>query len=213
MKIYLASSARNVIYDNVLAELRAAGHDVYDWKNPQPDNPAFGWHQLGLGDPKSWTPADFRKALLHDRACEHFGFDMSALAASDVCVLVLPCGRSAHLELGWAAGTGKRTVVLVPHVDEPELMYLMCDAIATSMDELLAVLKDPDALDAAAADALAELVATQPGGHGKASLATLTDQNGTVVSQGVAYEGLAALRTREVQETVLTESGVYEVKK
>ena len=27
----------------------------------------------------------------------------------DTFVLVLPCGRSAHLELGWAVGQGKRT--------------------------------------------------------------------------------------------------------
>ena len=39
---------------------------------------------------------------------------VEALRACDGCVLVLPSGRSAHLEAGWAAGAGKRVVVYVP---------------------------------------------------------------------------------------------------
>jgi len=38
---------------------------------------------------------------------------MNALRWCEACVLLLPCGRSAHLELGWAAGAGKRTVVII----------------------------------------------------------------------------------------------------
>lgn len=58
-------------------------------------------------------------------AGEGFDSDMAALRACDACVLVLPCGRSAHLELGWAAGARKETIVLCPDPEEPELMYLM----------------------------------------------------------------------------------------
>jgi hypothetical protein len=29
--------------------------------------------------------------------------------------MVLPCGNSANLELGWASGNGKRTAALFPH--------------------------------------------------------------------------------------------------
>ena len=49
---------------------------------------------------------------------------------ADACVLVLPCGRSAHLELGWFVGQGKATCVLHKADDpiEPELMAKMCDA-------------------------------------------------------------------------------------
>jgi len=39
-----------------------------------------------------------------------FHNDIKAMEACDACVLVLPCGRSAHTEAGWFAGRGKKTV-------------------------------------------------------------------------------------------------------
>ncbi len=63
---------------------------------------------------------------------------MGALRSADAVVLVLPSGKSAHLELGWAAGAGKRTCVYSPEETmTPELMYLMCDHIAPTMVDLL----------------------------------------------------------------------------
>ena len=40
-----------------------------------------------------------------------FRNDIEAMEACDTCVLVLPCGRSAHTEAGWFAGRGKKTMV------------------------------------------------------------------------------------------------------
>lgn len=143
MKIYVASSWRNPTQPHVVEVLRAAGHDVYDFKNPAPGNNGFGWRQLGLGDAKEWTPAVFRKALDHDVAQAGFHLDMTALRFCDACVLVLPCGRSAHLELGWATGAGKRTIVLCAEtLDEPELMYLMCSRICLNLSEVIAELEE-----------------------------------------------------------------------
>jgi len=84
-------------------------------------------------------PRRFRdEVLAHPVACAGFAKDMDALKDADATVLVLPCGRSAHLELGYAVGAGQRTVVLLDTpMSEPELMYLMCDAICTSMEEVL----------------------------------------------------------------------------
>jgi hypothetical protein len=58
-------------------------------------------------------------------------------------VLVLPCGRSAHLELGYAAGLGQRTAVLMLEPCEAELMYLLVDRLCLSIDELFAWLQEP----------------------------------------------------------------------
>jgi hypothetical protein len=141
MKIYVASSWRNLTQPDVVAALRAAGHEVFDFKNPAPGNSGFGWKQLGLGDAKEWTPHLFREALRHPVAQTGFNLDMSALRDCDACVLVLPCGRSAHLELGWATGADKRTYVLTAEtLDEPELMYLMCDGICAELHELVQLL-------------------------------------------------------------------------
>ena len=60
-----------------------------------------------------------------------------ALEHADTCVLVLPCGRSAHAEAGWMAGRGKRVIVYIPEMVEPELMYKLFDRVVGSLDELV----------------------------------------------------------------------------
>lgn len=125
MKIYLASSWRNLYQADVLAELRYAGFEVYDFKNPAPGNTGFGWRQTI--DRKIETGADLLEALAHPRAQQGFDLDFGAMKWADVCVLLLPCGNSAHLEAGWFAGQGKRVVVLCPELREPELMYKCFD--------------------------------------------------------------------------------------
>ena len=52
-------------------------------------------------------------------------------------MLVLPCGRSAHTEAGWLAGRGRRTLVYLPEMLEPELMYLLFDGVVGTLDELV----------------------------------------------------------------------------
>lgn len=138
-RIYLASSWRNPRQPPVLQALRGAGHEVYDFRNPAPGNTGFSWSAI---DPQwlKWTPAQFRLALEHPIARGGFSHDMRALEGCDTCVLLLPCGRSAHLEAGWAAGAGKRVLVLAEGLHEPELMYLMngrAGAICLDMGELL----------------------------------------------------------------------------
>lgn len=143
MKIYVASSWRNPRQPAIVTALREAGHEVYDFRNPTPGNNGFGWKQCDPRPPSEWSVADYRRVLETPRAQEGFAFDMGALRACDACVLVLPCGRSAHLELGWAAGAGKRCLVLYETLDEPELMYLMCGApsvICASVNEVVAAL-------------------------------------------------------------------------
>jgi nucleoside 2-deoxyribosyltransferase len=139
MKIYVASSWRNQAHQEVVAELREAGFEVYDFRNPVPGNKGFAWSEVNP-DWLSWTPEQFVKDLYRGHpAVDHgFAFDKGALDAADVCVLVLPCGRSAHLEAGYAIGRGKPTLFyLRPEKFEPELMYLLGDGCVTNMTELL----------------------------------------------------------------------------
>lgn len=125
-RIYVASSWRNDFQAGVVRELRAAGHEVYDFKNPAPGNAGFAWSAI---DPDwlGWDPATFAGLIqTHPVAEAGFGHDKAALEWADTCVLVLPCGRSAHLEAGYAAGQGKRVIWwLRPEKFEPELMYLL----------------------------------------------------------------------------------------
>lgn len=146
-KIYVASSWRNTMQQATVVMLRAAGFEVYDFRNP-PKAAGFTWEQVGLVHSKALEDTGYTEdlaitahyvaALEHPRAVEGFHSDRDAMAAADIVVLVLPCGRSAHLELGWAVGAGKRTCIYSPHdMMTPELMYLMVDHLATSMRDLL----------------------------------------------------------------------------
>ena len=140
MRVYVASSWRNDRQPAVVAALQRVGHEVYDFRYPDVHVEGFAWENVDAGW-REWTPEQFREAL-QDPLCEiGFGFDMAALMSCDAAVLVMPCGRSAHLELGWAAGAGKRTIILLAENAEPELMYRMADRLCISLDEVLTALK------------------------------------------------------------------------
>lgn len=62
---------------------------------------------------------------------------VAAMLWADTCVLVLPCGRSAHTEAGWFAGRGLKTIVYMPGKQEPELMYKLVDRVVGNLDELV----------------------------------------------------------------------------
>lgn len=136
MKIYLASSWRNDLQPGVLKLLRDAGQDVYDFRNPTTSDQGFQWRQVALVRPPSVE--NFRQALAHPCAVKSFQYDAGALAEADACVLLLPCGRSAHLEAGWAAGAGKLVIVYTHDGEEPELMYKWAHDVVGSDAELVA---------------------------------------------------------------------------
>lgn len=130
--IYVASSWRNRHQPGVVAFLREAGAEVYDFRNPKPDDHGFSWSEIDP-DWQSWTPEQYRDALAHPIAARGFGFDLAALEACSACLLVEPCGRSAHLELGFAAGAGKHTAVWF---DAPPATCPNCDLeLGTSSSE------------------------------------------------------------------------------
>lgn len=138
-RIYVASSWRNPHQPMIVDLLRNNGHEVYDFRNP-PHNTGFAWHQIGLALP--CKAEDYRNALLtHPRAAQGFMSDFAAMRWADTCLLVLPCGRSAHLELGWMAGAGKRTLILTQDGEEPELMALLADTICINVEEVLIELR------------------------------------------------------------------------
>lgn len=147
-KIYLASSWRNTLQPELVIALRAAGHEVYDFRNPAPGNVGFSWAEI---DPDwlNWTPEQFAEILAtHPIAERGFGFDKAALEWCDTCILALPCGRSAHLELGYAAGQGKDTYVLLNEDKfEPELMYLLNSACANSIEEIIYLMSARQPID------------------------------------------------------------------
>ena len=135
-RIYVASSWRNQYYPAVVEALRRAGHDVYDFRNPTHGGGGFHWTDIDKNAP-NWTFEEYAEGLRHPLAARQFMADLEALDWADTCVLVLPCGRSAHTEAGWMAGAGKRVIVYIPEMQEPELMYKLFDQVVGNIDNLV----------------------------------------------------------------------------
>ncbi len=140
-KIYAASSWRNPHQPWLVELLRNAGHAVYDFRNPFNGVPGFAWSEI---DPnwQSWSAERYRELLTTSPiAARGFVSDLRAMQWADTCVLILPCGRSAHLEAGWFCGQGKRCIILTEDGQEPELMALLATEICILVEEVLAALK------------------------------------------------------------------------
>lgn len=140
-KIYLASSWRNTEQPAAVAALRMAGHDVYDFRNPPGGIPnGFRWSDI---DPnwEMWSAVAYREKLQTPLAQQGFASDFNGMKWADVGVLLLPCGRSAHLELGWMAGAGKQTIIWTRDGQEPELMALLAGTICATLAEVLAAMQ------------------------------------------------------------------------
>ena len=144
MNIYVASSWRNPDQPGIVERLRSWGHEVYDFRNPAPGKYGFHWSEIDRNW-KSWDVQAYRASLQHEFAIAGFASDLEAMQRADACVLVLPCGRSAHLEAGWFCGQGKPVFAVLGRSIEPELMYAMFDAIVETTDELEVFLASHDA--------------------------------------------------------------------
>ncbi len=138
MKVYVASSWRNVVRQQAVVQaLREAGHDAYDFREV---SSVFHWREAA-SEEQLRDPRRFRdEVLTSPLAKTAFEVDMGALRSAEATVLVLPCGRSAHLELGWGARNARSVVLLDDPVSEPELMYLACDVICVTIAEVVKAL-------------------------------------------------------------------------
>lgn len=138
MNIYVASSWRNAYQPAVVEVLRDCGHEVYDFRNPADGDRGFAWSAL---DPawQEWTPEQYIGFLDDHRAVDGFLKDYRAMDGADVCVLVLPCGRSAHIEAGWFVGARKPLLIFYPEILrlEPELMYKLAHGVVTTSHALV----------------------------------------------------------------------------
>lgn len=140
MKIYLASSWRNDLQQAAVGLLRKYGHEVYDFKNPAPNDKGFAWSEIHDAWQR-WTAKEFIQALKHPISERGFAFDFNAMKEAEACILFLPCGRSAHTEAGWMKGAGKKVFVVTLDGQEPELMYKLFDGVFDGLPDLIFYLK------------------------------------------------------------------------
>lgn len=139
-KLYIAGSLRNPAIPKVAQAIRDAVPrlDVFD-----------DWYAVGPDADDHWRDYEkskghcFLQALGGHTAQHVFEFDKCNLDDSDGLLLVLPAGKSAHLELGYMRGRDKWTGILLESADPErwDIMYQFSDYIFQSLEEVLAQLK------------------------------------------------------------------------
>jgi hypothetical protein len=133
MKIYVASSWKNIFYDTTCAFLKEFDHTILDWRRDDD----FSWRQVTDNPVNKWTSEFYRDHVLNTpRAVEGFFNNTSKIDEADMCVLLLPCGRSSHLEAGVFVGSGKPLIIYIPVWEGPDLMYKWARKICFNLTEL-----------------------------------------------------------------------------
>lgn len=130
-KIYLIGSLRNPEIPNAAKKIRDLGFNVFD-----------DWYAAGPEADDKWR--DYEKArnrtykeALKGLAADHVHkFDLKHLNECDIAILHLPAGKSAHLELGYVIGKGKRGYILLDNPERWDVMYLFADGVFHSFEEL-----------------------------------------------------------------------------
>ena len=133
-KIYLIGSLRNPNVPTIAAKLRSAGHEVFDdWFAAGPEADDY-WQKY-----EQERGHNFKEALTGYSANHVYHFDKHHLDTNDIAILVLPAGKSGHLELGYMIGTGKPGYIFFDDVrpDRWDVMYLFATAVFFNTETLI----------------------------------------------------------------------------
>jgi hypothetical protein len=130
--IYLIGSLRNPAVGDVAKALRDKGYVVFD-----------NWRAAGETADDAWRDYEqarnhsYKMALDGPSAKAIFEFDKRNLDHSDMAVLVMPAGRSCHLEMGYMLGRKLPGFVLLDKDPERfDVMYRFCTSVCYSVAEL-----------------------------------------------------------------------------
>lgn len=136
--IYIIGSLRNPKIRDVAKLLRDHGHDVFD-----------DWHAAGERADDNWKDYELQRGRTYKEALKGrfartaFELDRSNLDRCDVVVMVLPAGKSGHLELGYSAGKGKRAYILFDGETERwDMMYQFATDLFFNPNDLIKALND-----------------------------------------------------------------------
>ena len=134
--IYLIGSLRNPKVPEIAKRLRQEGIEVFaEWFAAGPEADDY-WKAYEQSQGYSYI-----EALSRPAAKNVFAFDRTNLDRSSTVVLVLPAGRSGHLELGYGIGSGKPGYILLDDPDRWDVMYQFATGIYADLDILVKELK------------------------------------------------------------------------
>lgn len=131
--IYLIGALKNDNVPILANDLRKIGFDVFDdWFTPGPEADSY-WQKYSIGRGQSYSEA------IKGYAAQHiFEFDKHHLDRCDAAVMLMPAGKSGHIELGYTLGRGKPGYILFDK--EPErydVMYAFATGVFFKKNDLL----------------------------------------------------------------------------
>ena len=133
---YLASSWSNPRHPEILAALRSAGLDVYDYRDP-----GFSFDSIDRAW-REWSVSDALAAYRHPLAVAAWHADRAALDRADLCVALKPGGWSTAAEASYVRVRGRPLFILnTASPYRPDLLDNLADGIFDSVGELLADLR------------------------------------------------------------------------
>lgn len=138
--VYVIGSLRDPRVPEVARDLRLAGYDAFDaWYSAGPEADDR-WR-----DHERWMKgSSYPEALVGYAACNVFAFDRYHLNRAHMAVLVLPAGRSCHLEAG-VTSRDKPVFALCPdEIERWDVMTKYLDGVCANTAELLAALAAAD---------------------------------------------------------------------
>jgi hypothetical protein len=153
LRVYVATSWRNLYQPSIVTALRKEDFEVYDFRHPEPGDEGFHWSEIDE-EWRTWSPQRYIQAIEHPLAVKGFAHDENGLITSDAGVLVLPCNRSSHLEAGYFYGAKKPLIIYIPpdlgirpegqdasSAFTPELMYKVTKHITTDLKTVITILR------------------------------------------------------------------------
>lgn len=130
--LYLIGSLRNERIPQLATEIRKKNPDIEvfdDWfaAGPEADDCWKSYEQK--------RGSTYQDALKGHAARNVFSFDKRNLDRSTHAILVLPAGRSGHMEIMYAAyGVGARTAILLDETAKEDRWDVMMQFIPTILD-------------------------------------------------------------------------------
>ena len=141
MKIFVTTSWRNKYHRMVLNALEKEGHTVYDFKASS----VFKWNVE--------KPIDtdvMNNVITKEPARNAYDSNYFSISDSDVCVLILPAGRTSHMFAGMSVGMGKNLIIVAPEIEkndiEMELGYISAYVVVSNLPSLMRIVKSYDVI-------------------------------------------------------------------
>ena len=136
--IYIAGALNNPRVPEIASALRQHGYEVIDeWyvAGPRAD---VHWQEYEVARGRTYA-----EALKGIAAQNIYMFDRAYIDLADYMVLVMPAGKSSHLELGYALGCNKTAFILLEGEDPKryDVMANFSDLVVPSVEDLLTKLR------------------------------------------------------------------------